>query len=98
VSWLHTMAGKKGNGDGEGYIAQAKELELARRENQRLAIEVSTRDTVIDQLRAALNEEQAISREIAASMAHHVRSAFGLGAGAGVLLCLIMWGVSVLLR
>jgi hypothetical protein len=84
--------------DGNGYIAQARELELAKRDNQRLMIEVSTRDTVIDQLRATLNQEEARSRELDAITTHHVRTAFCLGLGVGVMVCVIVWGVVLLLR
>jgi phosphomevalonate kinase len=87
------MPGSKG--DGNGYIAQVKEMELLRRDNQRM---VDQKDVLIDHARNQLNFANGTIRELNALSTHHVRTAFGLGAGAGVIVCLIVWGLALLLK
>lgn len=84
-----------GNG---GYIAQVKEMELLRRDNQRLVGECAHKDSQVDHLRNELNQAQGTIREINALLTHNVRTAFCLGTGAGVVACIIVWGVVLLLR
>jgi hypothetical protein len=89
----------RGDGNGEGsYIAQVREMELLRRDNVRMTGELAQKESQIDHLRGALNKSECDVRETAALMTHHVRSAFCLGCGSGVMVCIIVWGLVMLLR
>jgi hypothetical protein len=93
------MAGRAGDGNGDGgYIAQAKEMELLRRDNQRMVGEAAQKDSQIDHMRGQINLANGTIRELNALSTHHVRTAFGLGAGVGVIVCLIVWGLALLLK
>ena len=84
-------------GDGNGYIEQAKELELARRTNQAMAGDLANANREIDQLKQHLNAASAHVGELTALAAHQVRTAFLMGLGAGVVVAMAVWGVISLL-
>ena len=88
--------GGDGNGDGN-YLAQARELELARRDAQRIVSDLAAANREIDTLRQQLNAASAHIGELQALAAHQVRTAFAMGAGAGVVLAMAAWGVIALL-
>jgi hypothetical protein len=86
------MVRSEGNGQ-EGYIAQVKETELLRRDNHRMVGELERKNAAIDHLRNQINVAEGTIREVAAVAAYHVRVAFVLGIGAGVVAVILVWGV-----
>lgn len=86
-----------GDGNGEGYIAQTRELELMRRSNQAMAGDLANANREIDSLKRQLNAAAAHVGELQALATHQVRTAFAIGSGAGVVFAMAAWGVVALL-
>lgn len=76
-------------GNGGGYLAQARELEMLRRDNHRMVGELANRDAVLDHLRNELNMAAGTIRQMSGLLRYHVRTAFMLGLGIGVVVVMV---------